>query len=113
MVARTASRGYPDGRLARFPPPLASYLPRAQPVSPAGDHGNDRDQHIDNFPPQLHLALTAASAGSVGRDRATHRHLHRGDPPEVDRQLAPAIRARPSCTFAIPDVAVRAFKWPW
>ena len=34
--------------------------------------------------------------------------LHRGDRKEVDRQLARAMRARPSCTFALPYVAVRA-----
>ena len=32
---------------------------------------------------------------------------HRGDQKEVDRQLAQAMRARPSCTFAIPYLAVR------
>ena len=34
--------------------------------------------------------------------------LHRGDRNEVDRQLARAMRARPSCTVALPYVAVRA-----
>jgi LuxR family maltose regulon positive regulatory protein len=33
--------------------------------------------------------------------------VHRGDRKEVDRQLARAMRARPSCTFALPHVAVR------
>ena len=33
--------------------------------------------------------------------------LHRGDRNEVDRQLARAMRARPTCTFVIPHVAVR------
>jgi LuxR family maltose regulon positive regulatory protein len=33
--------------------------------------------------------------------------VHRGDREEADRQLARAMRARPSCTFAIPYVAVR------
>ena len=32
---------------------------------------------------------------------------HRGDSAEVDRQLAHAMRARPSCTFAMPVFAVR------
>ena len=33
--------------------------------------------------------------------------VHRGDRKETDRQLARAMRARPSCTYAIPWVAVR------
>lgn len=33
--------------------------------------------------------------------------VHRGDRKEADRQLARAMRARPSCTFALPHVAVR------
>ena len=33
--------------------------------------------------------------------------VHRGDRKEVDRQLARAMRARPSCTFALPYLAVR------
>jgi LuxR family maltose regulon positive regulatory protein len=32
--------------------------------------------------------------------------VHRGDREEADRQLALAMRARPSCTFAIPWLAV-------
>ena len=33
--------------------------------------------------------------------------LHRGDATEVDRQLAHAMRARPSCTYVLPFLAVR------
>jgi LuxR family transcriptional regulator, maltose regulon positive regulatory protein len=33
--------------------------------------------------------------------------VHRGDATEVDRPLAHAMRARPSCTFAMPVFAVR------
>ena len=33
--------------------------------------------------------------------------VHRGDATEADRQLAHAMRARPSCTFVLPFVAVR------
>ena len=33
--------------------------------------------------------------------------VHRGDRNELDRQLARAMRARPSCTFALPYLAVR------
>jgi LuxR family maltose regulon positive regulatory protein len=33
--------------------------------------------------------------------------VHRGDRKEADRQLARAMRARPSCTFVLPHVAVR------
>jgi LuxR family transcriptional regulator, maltose regulon positive regulatory protein len=33
---------------------------------------------------------------------------HRGDRPDVDRQLARAMRARPSLTFVLPSLAVRA-----
>lgn len=38
---------------------------------------------------------------------AARLSLHRGDVNEADRQLARAMRARPSCTFALPFVAVR------
>ena len=34
--------------------------------------------------------------------------VHRGDLKEVDRQLTRAMRARPSCTFVLPQLAVRA-----
>lgn len=34
--------------------------------------------------------------------------VRRGDRKEVDRQLAQAMRARPSCTFVLPYIAVRA-----
>ena len=33
--------------------------------------------------------------------------VHRGDAKEADRQLAQAMRARPSCTYVLPFVAVR------
>ena len=33
--------------------------------------------------------------------------VHRGDRKEADRQLARAMRARPSCTFVLPWIAVR------
>jgi LuxR family maltose regulon positive regulatory protein len=33
--------------------------------------------------------------------------VHRGDRAEADRQLTQAMRARPSCTFALPFLAVR------
>ncbi len=33
--------------------------------------------------------------------------VHRGDRDEADRQLARAMRGRPSCTFVLPHVAVR------
>ncbi len=33
--------------------------------------------------------------------------VHRGDRNEADRQLARAMRARPSCTFVLPHIAVR------
>ena len=33
--------------------------------------------------------------------------VHRGDLKEADRQLTRAMRARPSCTFALPFIAVR------
>jgi LuxR family maltose regulon positive regulatory protein len=38
---------------------------------------------------------------------AARLSLHRGDKKEVDRQLTWAMRARPSCTFALPFLAVR------
>ncbi len=33
--------------------------------------------------------------------------VHRGDRNEADRQLTRAMRARPTCTFALPHIAVR------
>jgi LuxR family transcriptional regulator, maltose regulon positive regulatory protein len=33
--------------------------------------------------------------------------MHRGDLKETDRQLTRAMRARPTCTFALPTIAVR------
>jgi LuxR family transcriptional regulator, maltose regulon positive regulatory protein len=38
---------------------------------------------------------------------AARLSLHSGDMKEVDRQLTRAMRARPSCTFALPFLAVR------
>ena len=38
---------------------------------------------------------------------AAQLELHRGDPEEADRQLTRAMRVRPSCTIAMPHIAVR------
>jgi LuxR family maltose regulon positive regulatory protein len=38
---------------------------------------------------------------------AARLSVHRGDPQEANRQLARAMRARPSCTFVLPFLAVR------
>jgi LuxR family transcriptional regulator, maltose regulon positive regulatory protein len=63
----------------------------------------------------LELALTAIDVHRL-HDYATcvlafagaARHaVHRGDRSEADRQLTQAMRARPSCTFALPYLAVR------
>jgi LuxR family maltose regulon positive regulatory protein len=61
------------------------------------------------------LALTAIDAHRM-HDYATcvlafagaaRLAVHRGDRDEADRQLTQAMRARPSCTFALPYLAVR------
>jgi LuxR family transcriptional regulator, maltose regulon positive regulatory protein len=63
----------------------------------------------------LELALTTIDAHRM-HDYATcvlafagaaRLALHRGDRNEVDRQLIQAMRARPSCTFVLPYLAVR------
>jgi LuxR family maltose regulon positive regulatory protein len=63
----------------------------------------------------LHLALATVDGGrlydyalSVPAFVVAARHaVHRGDQKEAHRQLARAMRARPSCTFVMPHVAVR------
>jgi len=63
----------------------------------------------------LELALTEIDAQRM-HDYATcvlafagaaRLAVHRGDRAEADRQLTQAMRARPSCTFALPFLAVR------
>jgi LuxR family transcriptional regulator, maltose regulon positive regulatory protein len=63
----------------------------------------------------LELALTAIDAHRM-HDYATcvlafagagRLAVHRGDRNEADRQLTQAMRARPSCTFVLPYLAVR------
>ncbi len=47
-------------------------------------------------------------AGLFGFVGAARLAVHRGDLDEANRQLTRAMRARPSCTFALPFLAVRA-----
>jgi LuxR family maltose regulon positive regulatory protein len=55
-----------------------------------------RDHRLDDYSLSV-LAFAAAARLAV----------HRGDARETERQLARAMRARPSCTYALPFVAVR------
>jgi LuxR family transcriptional regulator, maltose regulon positive regulatory protein len=63
----------------------------------------------------LHRALDTVEVGRLqdyslsvlAFAAAARLAVHRGDRKEADRQLARAMRARPSCTFAIPWLAVR------
>jgi LuxR family transcriptional regulator, maltose regulon positive regulatory protein len=55
-----------------------------------------RDHRLDDYALSV-LAFAAAARLAV----------HRGSGKEVERQLARAMRARPSCTYALPFVAVR------
>ncbi len=55
-----------------------------------------RDHRLDDYSLSV-LAFAAAARLAV----------HRGDARETQRQLARAMRARPSCTYALPFVAVR------
>ena len=53
------------------------------------------------------------AAGLLGLVGAARLAVHRGDLDEANRQLTRAMRARPSCTFAMPFLAVRAgCSWP-
>jgi LuxR family transcriptional regulator, maltose regulon positive regulatory protein len=54
------------------------------------------DSHLHDYALSV-LAFAAAARLAV----------HRGDQNELDRRLAQAMRARPSCTFALPYLAVR------
>jgi LuxR family maltose regulon positive regulatory protein len=53
---------------------------------------------------RMHDYPTSALAFAV----AARLAVHHGDQQEVDRQLTRAMRARPSCTFVLPYLAVRA-----
>jgi LuxR family transcriptional regulator, maltose regulon positive regulatory protein len=55
-----------------------------------------RDHRLDDYSLSV-LAFAAAARLAV----------HRGEGRETERQLAQAMRARPSCTYALPFVAVR------
>ena len=48
------------------------------------------------------------ATGVLAFAAAARLAVHRGDLKEADRQLTPAMRARPSCTFVLPLLAVRA-----
>jgi LuxR family transcriptional regulator, maltose regulon positive regulatory protein len=52
---------------------------------------------------RMHDYATGLLASAV----AARLALQRGDRPEADRQLTRAMRARPSCTYALPFFAVR------
>ena len=54
-------------------------------------------QRMDDYPTSV-LAFADAARLAV----------HRGDLPEANRQLTRAMRARPTCTFVLPGMAVRA-----
>jgi LuxR family maltose regulon positive regulatory protein len=58
--------------------------------------GTVRDHRLDDYALSV-LAFAAAARLAV----------HRGNGKEAERQLARAMRARPSCTYALPFVAVR------
>jgi len=67
----------------------------------AGEHvelalATVRDHRLDDYSLSV-LAFAAAARLAV----------HRGDSRETERQLVRAMRARPSCTYALPFVAVR------
>ena len=53
---------------------------------------------------RMHDYVTSVLAFAV----AARLAVHRGDLKEADRQLTQAMRARPTCTFALPWLAVRA-----
>ncbi len=56
---------------------------------------------IDEY--RMHDYVTSVLAFAV----AARLAVHRGDLKEADRQLTPAMRARPTCTFVLPWLAVR------
>ncbi len=57
---------------------------------------------IDEY--RMHDYVTSVLAFAV----AARLAVHRGDLKEADRQLTQAMRARPTCTFVLPWLAVRA-----
>ena len=57
---------------------------------------------IDKY--RMHDYVTSVLAFAV----AARLAVHRGDLKEADRQLTQAMRARPTCTFVLPWLAVRA-----
>ena len=57
---------------------------------------------IDEY--RMHDYVTSVLAFAV----AARLAVHRGDLTEADRQLTQAMRARPTCTFVLPWLAVRA-----
>jgi ATP/maltotriose-dependent transcriptional regulator MalT len=57
---------------------------------------------IDEY--RMHDYITSVLAFAV----AARLAVHRGDLTEADRQLTQAMRARPTCTFVLPWLAVRA-----
>jgi LuxR family maltose regulon positive regulatory protein len=67
----------------------------------AADHLESALTEIDAQRMQDYATCVLAFAG------AARLAVHRGDRAEADRQLTQAMRARPSCTFALPFLAVR------
>ena len=67
----------------------------------AADHVERALAVIDEHRMQDYAASVIAYA------EAARLAVHRGDLNEADRQLTQAMRARPSCTFALPFLAVR------
>jgi LuxR family transcriptional regulator, maltose regulon positive regulatory protein len=67
----------------------------------AAEHVEGALQAIEKHRMQDYAASLLAFAA------AARLALHRGDSTEADRQLAQAMRARPTCTFVLPYLAVR------
>ena len=94
----------------RWPTPIRSSISEAELALLAMDRGRwaEAAEHVE-------LALAAIDehrmhdyATSVLAFAAAARlAVHRGDLKEADRQLTRAMRARPSCTFVLPFLAVR------
>ena len=80
--------------------------PAGHGAGPVGRRGRARGPGAQ--PPSTSTGCTTTSTSVLAFAVAARLALHRGDLPEANRQLTQAMRARPSCTFVLPWLAVRA-----
>ena len=69
--------------------------------------GGGRARASWRSPPSMSTGCTTTPLSVLAFAAAARLAVHRGDLKEADRQLTRAMRARPSCTFVLPWLAVR------